>query len=412
VQIEKFAFENIVILAGILQQYIYLRNMRILMVLDHEFPPDIRVENEIDSLNRAGHEIHLACFTRKGKATYEKTKGCIIHRKPVSVFIFKSSVACLSLPFYFGYWRKFIREILKYQSFDAIHIHDLPLAQIGYEARRAFDIRLILDLHENWPAFVEAAEHTNTLAGKILSPVKPWERYEKQMVGKADVVIAVVEEMKNRLVFAGASEEKIVVVPNTIRLGEYHESNQIPDPGYMTLLYCGGIDNQRGLQIAMEGMSKIVQELPNARFWLVGKGSYEETLKKRVEQLKISDNVVFWGWQKPENMFALIQQSDIAIIPYIRTIQTDCSSPNKLFQYMYARKPVLASNCTSIKRILDETGSGMCYEHDSPDDFAAKALGLIKDNLERNRMAENGGKYAMEKYNWDLTVDKLIKIYS
>ena len=44
--------------------------MKILMVLDHEFPPDIRVENEIASLHNAGHEIHVACYTMKGQGAF------------------------------------------------------------------------------------------------------------------------------------------------------------------------------------------------------------------------------------------------------------------------------------------------------------------------------------------------------
>ena len=49
--------------------------MRILMILDLEFPPDLRVENEIEALIDAGHEIHLACFTRKNRQKYEKIEN-------------------------------------------------------------------------------------------------------------------------------------------------------------------------------------------------------------------------------------------------------------------------------------------------------------------------------------------------
>ncbi len=39
--------------------------MKILMVLDHEFPPDVRVENEIEALLEADHQVHIACYTMK-----------------------------------------------------------------------------------------------------------------------------------------------------------------------------------------------------------------------------------------------------------------------------------------------------------------------------------------------------------
>jgi glycosyltransferase involved in cell wall biosynthesis len=225
-------------------------------------------------------------------------------------------------------------------------------------------------------------------------------------------VVAVVEEMRDRLTANGGDPDKIIVVPNTIRIGEYPESEKMPDAENVVLLYSGGIDNQRGLHIPIEAMPQIIGKQPNIRLWMVGKGSFENKLKERTEQLKISDHVVFWGWQDPATMYALIQRAHIAIIPYIRTVQTDCSSPNKLFQYMFAGKPVLASNCTSVKRILDETKSGRCYEHNAPRDFAAKAIEMARNAAERVQMGKNGKTSVLEKYNWDKTAESLIKIYS
>src|SRR4030042_3072422 len=118
--------------------------MRILMVLDHEFPPDIRVENEIASLHKAGHEIHLACYTRKNRPLTDETPNCQIHRKSISTFLYKSSVACLKFPFYFAFWRKFIMELFTRNTYDAMHIHDLPLAQIGSEMKRRYSIKFVL----------------------------------------------------------------------------------------------------------------------------------------------------------------------------------------------------------------------------------------------------------------------------
>jgi glycosyltransferase involved in cell wall biosynthesis len=385
--------------------------MKILMVLDHEFPPDIRVENEIYSLKKAGHEVHLACFTRKNKPLYEDNHQYIVHRRNISGFLYKSSVGCLKFPFYFNFWRNFISDLFKHYTFNSIHIHDLPLAQLGYEIKKEFNIPFILDLHENWPAFVGAAAHTNTILGKFLSPVNLWEEYEQKMVNKADFIIAIVEEMKERLIAQGADGEKVFVVPNTVRLDEYQETKEIPDKNYVTLLYSGGIDNQRGLQIAIEGLSVIIKQYTKLRLWIVGKGSYEQELRKKAEQLNVLENVTFWGWQKPDAMFELIQKADIAIIPYIRTVQTDCSSPNKLFQYMYAKKPILASNCTSIERILKDTEGGICYIHNDPADFVHKALRLAEDRLLRVKLGENGYQAVIKKYNWDFTATGLTEIY-
>ena len=105
--------------------------MKILMLLDHPFPPDTRVENEMKSLTAAGNEVHIACFQKGTEPLIEETSYGIIHRKPVSSFIYKSSVGVLKFPFYFNYWRKFVGELFVENQFDAIHVHDLPLAELN-----------------------------------------------------------------------------------------------------------------------------------------------------------------------------------------------------------------------------------------------------------------------------------------
>jgi hypothetical protein len=54
--------------------------MRILMLLDTEFPPDIRVENEAQSLLDAGHEVHILSYNFGSKTETEIYKGIHIHR--------------------------------------------------------------------------------------------------------------------------------------------------------------------------------------------------------------------------------------------------------------------------------------------------------------------------------------------
>ena len=169
---------------------------KVCMVLDREFPPDLRVENEIDTLLSAGYEIDILCYTRNGRNPQEKYRGFTIHRRPISSFIYKSSVGSITLPIYFNFWRKFINEIFSLHSFDALHIHDLPLLKVGIEMKKRYHIPVISDLHENWPAYLRIAEHTKSLIGRILSPDKKWTIYEKEFLLHADQIIVVVEEAK------------------------------------------------------------------------------------------------------------------------------------------------------------------------------------------------------------------------
>ncbi len=377
------------------------------MVLDREFPPDIRVENEIAALHKAGHEIHIACYTLKNKPAFEKTELASIYRKPISNFIYKSSVAILTLPFYNQFWRKFLRKILTSADFEAIHIHDLPLAGMGIKMKKEFGLALTVDLHENWPAFVEISKHTNTLPGRLFSPVYLWRRYEKKVLGKTDNIIVVVEEARQRLEKLGVSASNIKVVSNTINFSDLLIKNN--NKGDKNILYyAGGINYHRGLQIVIKAMH--MSSNKNLKFWILGEGSYKNKLTELVQQLSLTSRVIFHGYQPFRVVMEKLAEADFAVIPHIKNAHTDSTIPHKLFQYMYVQKPVIASDCLPIKRILEETNSGIVYKHDN-----VKELSEIFNRLNEmdlGIMGENGKKHVLTRYNWDNDSKTLVSIYS
>lgn len=384
---------------------------KILMVLDHDFPPDIRVENEIESLAKAGHEVHIACYTQKGLPTFDQLDNCTIHRKPISNFIYKSSVGVLKFPFYFNFWRSFLKKLFKENRFDAIHIHDLPLAKIGYEFGKKFNIPFTLDLHENWPALLSISTHTQTFAGKLLSSDKQWEAYEKSYCSKADHVIVVVEEAKKRLMQLEIEKDKIVVVSNTLNFNHFEIPASQPDENYITLLYAGGVTKHRGLQYVIRGMKELANLDKPVRLWILGTGSYINELKLLAKELNVEEQVIFAGWKNYKEMQDHFGKSDICLIPHTKTDHTDSTIPHKLFQYMYSSKPVIASNCDPIERIINETTSGLIYRFDDPKGFADQIEKLVSDNPLFKRISSSGKQFVIDKYNWEIDSKRLNSIY-
>ncbi len=379
------------------------------MVLDSEYPPDIRVENEIEQLLKLGHQITLACFTMSDQMVVEEKENMLIFRTKMSKLFRKTSVGVLKFPFYFNHWRGFLESIFKRLNFDVIHIHDLPLAQIGLEICKKQEVPFILDLHENWPALLKDARHTNTWLGKILSSNMQWEKYEEEMVCSADKIITVVEEMKQRIVSIGANASNVFVLPNYFNYSSLLE-NEISAYKGETLFYAGGLTQSRGLQIAINGLALMPKAYNNLQMFIAGYGNYESELRKLVDNLMLNDQIKFLGKLSQEEIYENIRKMDIMLLPHLKSVQTDNSSPNKLFQYMYFGKPVLASNCDSIQRIIKKEISGIIYQDDNPKDFADKLIQLIESN-HSNQLGKNGRRAVLEKYNWKNNAVMLKTIY-
>jgi glycosyltransferase involved in cell wall biosynthesis len=384
--------------------------MKILMVLESDFTPDIRVENEVEYLFKLGHDVTVACITQKHRPKFETLKYCKITRKQITDFTKKTSVGCLKFPFYFNFWFKFLNNILQKEKFDVIHIHDLPLTKVGIKLKQKFNIPLVVDLHENWPALIKDAKHTNTLLGKILSSNKQWEKYESIVLHKADKIITVVEEMKNRILKFGLQPDDIFVLPNVMNLSSLDKEITNEYKGKV-LFYAGGLNKHRGLQIAIQGLAILPPEYSYVELRIVGFGNYEKDLKALVNKLDLKERVIFLGRKSQQETYREMNESDIMLIPHLRSVQTDNSSPNKLYQYMYSEKPILSSNCSSLERIINLEKIGCIYEDENPEDFSLKLIELMNIN-KNNYMGKNGKKAVIQKYNWSFNEKVLAKIYS
>ena len=382
--------------------------MKILMVLDHEFPSDIRVENEATALISAGNQVHIACYTQKDRPRTDTFKGIAIHRISINKFIYKSSVAALTFPHYFNFWRRFLSVLLSREKFDVIHIHDLPLAKVGAELKDKFGVKLVLDLHENWPALLRVATHTNTFLGKLLSPNFLWVKYEKIILKSADRIIVVVDEAKERLKNLGIDYSKVEVVSNTLNEVEFGIPNLQPDSNYFTLYYAGGINLHRGLQTVIEALPIALEKVSNVRFRIAGSGSYQKELEQLAIKLNVKNSVEFLGHLSLADVAKNLAMCNAALIPHLKTDHTDSTIPHKLFQYMYINKPIIASNCTPIERIIKETTSGLVFISGNAHDLAEKIVLLATKQIE----IALARSWVETKYNWKVDAAKLTELYN
>ena len=387
--------------------------MKILIVLDHPFPPHARVENEMRSLTEAGHEVHLACLQSNQEPLTEKMPYCTVHRRPISKFIYKTSVGVLKFPFYFNYWRRFVKDLFATERFDTIHICDLPLAQVGYEAKCKYGAHFVLDLFENWPVLLQLSPHTQTFLGKLLSTHRQWVEYEKKMCALADKIIVVVDEAKTRIEGLGIPAEKIVVVSNTLNLSQFDPMKRkgfSKDP--FRMLYVGGINYHRGIQYVIQAVSLLKKKGIEVHFDLVGSGSYVETIKGMIEELNVADNVTLHGFKLFTEICDLYESANVALIPHIKSGHTDNTIPHKIFQYMYAEIPMVVSNCDPLVRIVNETHSGVSYPFDQPEELA----GIIADFYEHpeklGNYIQHGRQAVIDKYNWEVDGRRLVGLYA
>lgn len=383
------------------------------MTLESYFPPDKRVENEIEALILVGHEVDILCFGKSGQKRKERYKGALVIRIFPSSLQKKSSVGALKFPFYFNFWRRSIRKLLLQSPYNVVHIHDLPLIKPVVQLKKIFPIKIVLDLHENWPGLLNISPHTKTFAGRVLCNIREWEDYEKSHLNSADRIIVVVEEAKSRVRDFCSDPDKIFIVSNTVNLldeiPENERRNEVP--GKKVIIYEGGITRHRGLQNVITAISQLDDRIARPELKIVGAGSYLNKLKMMVRELRLNEIVKFYGHVSQEMVYKLLSAADIAIIPHIKSSHTDNTVPHKLFHYMYAGLPVIASDCLPLKRIIDETGCGVIYSDDDPETLKNLLVEALTDTDFRQKYS-GAKKWVIDKYNWANDANNLLSIYN
>ena len=388
------------------------------MILDKTFPPDPRVANEAISLIENGHEVFLFCLKYNEEPEIETINGIQVRRYKSNKLIYKSSALAYTIPVYSKLLVKKIRHFLVENNIDVIHIHDIQIAEAAFKATKKLHLKSVLDLHENRPEIMKFYPHLQKFPGKFMISSAKWKTKEEEFIKKADAVVVVTEESKNEIVKrVGGFEKNIVVVPNTVHKAYYNKAEVQQEiiekyKNNFVLLYVGDTGIRRGLQTAIEAISVLKDKIPMIKLVIVGSNSSDIFLKQQIEELNIKKFVDFEGWQN-ENLFpSYIMASSICISPLHRNLHHDTTYANKIFQYMSFAKPLLVSDATSQKNIVEKAQAGLVHEAENVEDFVEKTLELYHVEVARTKFGENGKAFIENDFYWEKTSEKLIELYA
>ena len=403
-----------------------LITMTIGMLLNAPYPSDVRVKKETDALLASGFSVHLLCLRRSREKEKESINGLHIQRLKAGEGNVQLAVwdVIMSLTFVHPVFKKAIPNWLKENSISVMHVHDLPLVGTALEIRKKSGIPVIADFHENYPDalrtwFTWKKNPLAQLKNKLFLNPDHWTKLEKRATLESDRVIAVVDEMKQRLITDyGVPERKVTVVSNT---EDKSFLNQTQDPAIykdynnkFIVTYSGNIGPHRGVDTVIEAMQHLKQ-FPDIVFVVVGSGSEAvmKMLKSLAVKYGVEKQVFFLGRQPFEKFYSFMKFTNANIIPHKSNRHTDNTVPHKLFQAMMTGKPVIVSSSAPLKRIVSATNAGVIFEADNSVDLAKKITELYQNKPLQEQLGENGMKATLQgTWNWEHEQKKLVDLYS
>jgi glycosyltransferase involved in cell wall biosynthesis len=165
----------------------------------------------------------------------------------------------------------------------------------------------------------------------------------------------------------------------------------------------------------VDGLLEALARAPGTRGLIVGGHAEEPDLarvKALADRLGISDRVTFTGMVDPGKVAGLLSQADVLALPNpASAISTRFTSPLKLFEYMAAGRPIVASDLPSIREVLDHEVNALLVP---PGDAAAMA-GAIERVLADPVLASRLARAALDSapdYSWDRRAERLDALFN
>jgi glycosyltransferase involved in cell wall biosynthesis len=397
-------------------------SLKIGMILDRDFPPDDRPEKEAISLIQAGHEVNLLCYTATNKPLKETYKGIKITRFHLSEKVHKKlSAAYLALPLYRWLYTKQIKRFIIENNLDVLHIHDLPMTDIGHRFAQKYNLKIVCDQHEYWSNWIGKTYHYNTFLGKIVKFISDWKKYEYKNLISADLVITVSDRLRQLYIEdVGLDPQKIITVPNTPASSVFQVKNvdykivKKYDEHFM-LFYAGAIDILRGLDLIVQAIALIKNDIPELKFVLAGRFARGCNLLELAESLDISTMVEYLGWLQVSQLPSYIAASKLCVYtpPADTSDEINNTIHTKLYQYVAMKKPIIISQAKMMRDFVIDNNLGFEIGEQNPGMLAKKILHIYQNYPEVIKVVQKQGQKLIDQGEifWDQTVRELIEQY-
>jgi glycosyltransferase involved in cell wall biosynthesis len=384
--------------------------MKILMLSPQPFfeprGTPISVYQRLEALSALGHHIDLITYHVGKDVDFPNVK---IHRvrnikriQHVRIGPSRAKILLDTLMIF-----KAIRMLMT-KRYDVIHSHE-EAGFFGVLLARVFRTRHVYDMHS-----VLSKQLGNFDFGNTPFFVRVFEALEKMVLRKSNAVINVGADLDEYVRSVDPAIQRITI--ENVALHAYQTpiepqaltelAEKLNLHGRIPILYTGTYERYQGLDMVLDCVDKVVKQYPEVIFIFVGAKVYQaQEWTEKAEARNLGNHTLFINVVSPEDSMVYLAYAAILISPRLN----GTTVPLKIYSYLHAGKPIVATNINAHTQVLTED-TAMLVDPNQ-DAFAEGILNLLADPELARCMGENAHRLAQEKFNYQNYMMKLNKIY-
>jgi glycosyltransferase involved in cell wall biosynthesis len=297
-------------------------------------------------------------------------------------------------------WEVF-REAMTSRA-SVCHFHDPELLLFGVLMKMAGK-RVVYDVHENVASDI-LSKHWIDL--RLRRPIAFMAGLIERMAARTfDAVVVATPAIATHF-----PSRHRVLVQNFPLTGELVDGSRIPyGQRKPNVLYLGAITEMKGAREMVASMEKLPEHLAS-RLLLLG-DIEPETLKHELSTSDGWSHVDALGFQPRSAVARFTEAARVGLVLFRPLPNYSDSQPNKLYEYMSAGLPVIASDFPAWKSMIDEVGCGLVVNPLDPDEIAGAITWILEHPVEAEAMGKRGQLAVGCTYNWKTQADGLLKLY-
>jgi glycosyltransferase involved in cell wall biosynthesis len=306
--------------------------------------------------------------------------------------------------FYAAYNIRLFFYLLTHRA-DLLFANDLDTLPANYLASLLKRVPLVYDSHEYFTGVPELAH--NAFARKF------WLAVERLIFPRLEYVItvnpsiaALYEKKYGKPVHVIYNIPDMPLLPADETRRKVRQALQLPPATRLVILQGAGINVDRGAEEAVLAMARV----PDALLLIIGGGDVFPALQALVQQHRLEEKVRLMNKMPFDQLIRYTIAADLGLtLDKPESDNYRYSLPNKLFDYIHARIPVLASPVPEVKRIVETYDIGLLIDNHDPRHIADRIAGALGDESRRARWRANLDRAAQE-LNWSAEEKKLLTI--